>query len=133
MNLNENIENWALQALSDQSQFLVGVVVSSKHGPQKATVTLDGDRAITIDDCAAVSRKLLSILEAHGVVTDDLTLEVTTPGVDHPLKMKRQYVRNIGRNLKVQLNDKTVELGELLEVSEDSVTLGQEQKNGKVK
>ena len=66
MILKENIENWARQALLNESQFLVDVVVSSKQGPQKVTVMLDGDHGITIDDCATLSRKLLNVLEEQG-------------------------------------------------------------------
>ena len=131
MILNENIANLATGALSDESQFLVDVVVSSKQGPQKVTVTLDGDKGITIDECAAVSRKLLAILEEQGAVGDNFTLEVTTPGVDHPLKMKRQYVKNIGRTLKVQLKDKSVETGKLVEVNEEVLALERPEKEGK--
>jgi ribosome maturation factor RimP len=47
--------------------------------------------------------------------------------------MKRQYVKNIGRVLKVQLTDKTVEQGKLAEVEEDTLALEREEKNGKVK
>jgi ribosome maturation factor RimP len=133
MILKENIENWARQALLNESQFLVDVVVSSKQGPQKVTVMLDGDHGITIDDCAAISRKLLSVLEDQGDIGDNFTLEVTTPGVDHPLKMKRQYIRNIGRMVKVQRTDKTVEQGKLAAVNEDTLALEREEKNGKVK
>jgi ribosome maturation factor RimP len=133
MILKENIENWARQALLNESQFLVDVVVSSKQGPQKVTVMLDGDHGITIDDCAAISRKLLSVLEGQGDIGDNFTLEVTTPGVDHPLKMKRQYIRNIGRMVKVQRTDKTVEQGKLAAVNEDTLALEREEKNGKVK
>jgi len=133
MILKENIENWARQALSDESQFLVDLVVSSKQAPYKVTVILDGDRGITIDDCASVSRKLLGVLEEQGGIDDNFTLEVTTPGVDHPLKMKRQYVKNIGRVMKVQLIDKTVEVGKLVEVNEEFLSLEREEKIGKVK
>lgn len=133
MILKENIENWARQALLNESQFLVDVVVSSKQGPQKVTVILDGDLGITIDDCATVSRKLLNVLEEQGDIGDNFTLEVTTPGLDHPLKMRRQYVKNIGRVLKVQLTDKTVEQGKLAEVDEETLALEREEKNGKVK
>jgi len=133
MILKENIENWALRALSDESQFLVDVIVSSKQGPHKVTVILDGDHGITIDDCASVSRKLYPVLEEQGVIGDSFTLEVTTPGVDHPLKLKRQYVKNIGRLVKVQLTDKTVEQGKLAEVHEEALALEREEKNGKVK
>jgi ribosome maturation factor RimP len=133
MILKENIENWARQALLNESQFLVDVVVSSKQGPQKVTVILDGDQGITIDDCATVSRKLQGVLEEQGDVGDNFTLEVTTPGVDHPLKMKRQYVKNVGRQLKVQLTDKMVEQGKLTAVDEATLVLEREEKNGKVK
>src|SRR5258706_4781835 len=133
MILKENIDNWARQALLDESQFLVDAVVSSKQGPSKVTVILDGDRGITIDDCASVSRRLLKIMEEHGSMAENLTLEVTAPGVDHPLKMKRQYVKNTGRVVKIQLKDKTVELGKLVEVNDDTVVLEREEKNGQGK
>src|SRR5882762_10032262 len=120
MILKENIENWARHALLDESQFLVDVVVSSKQGPQKVTVILDGDHGITIDDCASVSRKLLNVMEEQGDIGDNFTLEVTTPGVDHPLKMKRQYIKNMGRIVKLQLTDKTIEQGKLAEVGEEA-------------
>jgi len=133
MILKENIDNWARQALLDESQFLVDAVVSSKQGPSKVTVILDGDHGITIDDCASVSRRLLKIMEEQGSMAENLTLEVTTPGVDHPLKMKRQYVKNTGRVVKIQLKDKTVELGKLVEVNDDAVVLEREEKNGQGK
>jgi ribosome maturation factor RimP len=133
MILKEKIENWARQALLNDSQFLVDVVVSSKQGPQKVTVILDGDHGITIDDCATVSRKLLGVLEEQGEIGDNFTLEVTTPGVDHPLKTKRQYVKNIGRAVKIQLTDKIVEQGKLAAVDEATLVLEREEKKGKVK
>jgi ribosome maturation factor RimP len=110
----------------------VDVIVSSKQGPGKVTVILDGDHGITIDDCASLSRKLLTAMEEQGL-TENFTLEVTTPGLDHPLKLKRQYRKNIGRAMKVQLKDKTVERGKLMEVNENEIALEQEIKEGKKK
>ena len=133
MVLNETIANLALQALSDESQFLVDVRVSSKNGPQKITVVVDGDHGITIDDCAAVSRQLLKLLEAEPGMSESFTLEVTTPGLEHPLKLRRQYFRNVGREMKVQMNDKTVELGKLAAVSEVGIVLEREEKEGKIR
>jgi ribosome maturation factor RimP len=60
-------------------------------------------------------------------------LEVTTPGVDQPLKLHRQYKKNIGREVKVQLKDKKIERGKLVEVTEESIYLEQEVKEGKKK
>ncbi len=131
MFLNEKIANLAQQALLGENQFLLEVVISSKHGPKKVTVILDGDQGVTIDDCATVSRRLLKSLEEQSLMEEGFTLEVTTPGLDHPLKLKRQYVKNIGRALKVQLKDKQVESGKLVEVSEEAIALEQEIKEGK--
>jgi ribosome maturation factor RimP len=113
-------------------QFLVDVFVSSKKGPAKVLVLLDGDQGITIDDCAEVSRTLSKALDESPILTDNYTLEVSTPGVDHPLKLKRQYVKNIGRNLRIKLGDKAIE-GKLTEVKEDLVILTQEIGTGKKK
>ena len=133
MFLNEKIANLARQALLSESHFLVNAVVSSKQSPKKVTVILDGDQGITIDDCARVSRTLLKSLEEDEEFRDGFTLEVTTPGLDHPLKLQRQFVKNIGRGLRVQLKDKTVEKGKLVQVSEEAIALEQEIQDGKKK
>jgi ribosome maturation factor RimP len=132
MILNEKIANLAQQALLGENQFLLETVVSSKHGPKKVTVIVDGDQGLTIDECAAISRRLLDLMEAEALLEEDgFTLEVTTPGVDRPLKLKREYSKNIGRSLRVQLKDKVVENGKLVEVSEESIALEQDAKDGK--
>src|SRR5277367_6841240 len=98
MDLKEKIKELAETALANPAHFLVEVVVS-KHKPWKFTVIVDGDQGITIDGCAALSRTLNESLESE--ISDPYTLEVSTPGLDHPLKLKRQYIKNIGRGLKV--------------------------------
>ncbi len=127
----ENIENLAQNALLDESQFIVGVLVAG-HGPFKITLTVDGDRGITIDNCAEISRNLVKQLD-ESAVEDDYTLEVTTPGVDHPLKMKRQYAKNIGRSIRVQRKDKTSEIGTLVAVSDEVASVEREEREGKQK
>jgi len=93
-------------------------------------VILDGDNSITIDDCANLSRELSGVLEENGLAGENYLLEVSTPGLDHPLKLKRQYKKNIGRSVKVKLSDKQVE-GKLTAVTEESITLSQEIGKGK--
>ncbi len=113
-------------------QFVVDVLVSTRKGPAKVLVLLDGDEGITIDHCAEVSRSLSKVLDETPVLTDHYTLEVSTPGIDHPLKLKRQYVKNVGRNLRIKLSDKAIE-GKLTEVKEDVIVLTQEIGSGKKK
>lgn len=133
MDLGEKINQLSHQFLANESQFVVNVTVSALQGPQKVTVALDGDHGVTIDDCAALSRKLLDSLEEQGLIGENFTLEVTTPGLDRPLKMKRQFFKNIGRGMRVHLNDKKVVEGKLCEVTEEKITLEQEMMAGKKK
>ena len=74
---------------------------------------------------------LVLIFRPQGLIGENFTLEVTTPGTDRPLKLNRQYVKNIGRGLKVHLLDKTIVEGKLAEVSSEHITLEQELGSGK--
>lgn len=118
--------------MSGGSQFIVDVIVTSKRGPRKILVILDGDTGINIDDCANLNRELSKELETLPSLQESYLLEVSTPGLDQPLKLKRQYRKNIGRRLSVKLADKALE-GKLVEVSEDKITLEQESFVGKQK
>lgn len=95
-------------------------------------VFVDGDRGITIDDCAEISRKLSKALDESPMAMDNYLLEVSTPGVDHPLRLKRQYTKNLGRKLKIKVQDKIVE-GRLVEVNEENIVISQETGMGKTK
>lgn len=112
---------------------MVNVSVSALSGPQKVTILLDGDQGVTIDDCAELSRSLTEVMEEQGLIGDNFTLEVSTPGVDKPLALKRQYARNTGRRLKIYRNDKSTLEGKLSEVREDSITVEVETGEGKKK
>ena len=126
MDLKEKIKELTLASLSNPAHFLVDVVVS-KHKPMKFTVILDGDNGITIDDCATISRAVNESLES--LVDDQYFLEVSTPGLDHPLKLKRQFEKNKGRRLKVHLKDKSIVLGALQQVEEEKIVIEAEGKD----
>ena len=128
MDAAEEIRQIAEGKLKDSSQFVVEVIVSSKRKPQKVTVVVDGDAGISIDDCADISREVAKVLDDSLVLTDSYVLEVTTPGLDQPLKLHRQYKKNIGRRMRIKASDKVVE-GKLVGVSDSGVTI--EQGDGK--
>jgi ribosome maturation factor RimP len=128
MDAAEEIRKIAEGKLKDSSQFVVDVIVSSKRKPQKVTVVVDGDAGISIDDCADISREVAKVLDDSLVLSDSYVLEVTTPGLDQPLKLHRQYKKNIGRRMRIKVSDKVVE-GKLVEVSDSGVTI--EQGDGK--
>lgn len=111
-------------------QFIVSADVSARKGPKKVLILADADQGFNIDDCAELSRQVSKVLDDQNVIDDNYLLEVSTPGVDHPLKLKRQYVKNIGRSLKIKLQDKTVE-GKLKEVRDEVIVINEEVKKGK--
>jgi ribosome maturation factor RimP len=133
MNLAEEIKKIAEANLTSASQFVVDVIVTAKKGPKKILVFIDGDEGVNIDDCAQLNRALSKILDETALVEDEsYLLEVSTHGLDQPLKLTRQYSKNIGRKLKIQLADKVVE-GKLESVTNDFIVLLQEVGTGKKK
>jgi ribosome maturation factor RimP len=83
--------------------FLVDVSVSESY---KIDVTLDGDTGVQLQDCIDVSRFLDSNLDRD---EQDYSLEVASAGVSSPLKMVRQYQKNVGRVLRVKTANETLE------------------------
>lgn len=114
----------------DQSLFLVDVVVSSAKNSQKVLVHLDGDEGVNIDACAEISRQLGSILEEEDIFSGSFILEVSSPGLDLPLKLQRQYHKNIGRKVKVLTQDNITRKGLLKKVTEAHIVI-EEQPKGK--
>lgn len=97
-------------------------------------VYLDGDKGINIDKCIQFNRALRARLEEAAVFPEgDFSLEVSSPGIDEPLKSLRQYTKNIGRKVEITFLDKErkEKTGKLLQVDEQFVTI--EEKSGKGK
>ena len=122
MELVQKIRELAESHLVDKDHFVVDVLIS-KYKPTKVVVQLDGDKGISIDSCAEVSRKLSEELETLNLIEGAYNLEVGTPGLEVPLKLKRQYAANIGRRVKVQVEGNEFVEGKLLEVSEEQIIL----------
>ena len=95
-------------------------------------VFIDGDQGISIEKCVQVNRALYKQLEESGLVPpDNFSLEVSSPGLDEPLKLHRQYKKNIGRQVELVLQEGSRVEGRLLEVSEDGIIV--EETKGKNK
>ena len=98
------------------SLFLVDLTVTETF---KVIVTLDGDNGVNLQDCIDISREIDNNLDRE---EQDYALEVASAGVSTPLKMVRQYRKNIGRTLKVKTATETIEA--LLEqVSDERIVL----------
>ncbi|EMR02264.1 ribosome maturation factor RimP [Cesiribacter andamanensis] len=129
MDIKKHITALAQQFLQDQPElFLVEVVVTGSARRQKVLVLIDGDQSVTIDQCAQLSRKISAELEGKDLFEGAWFLEVSSPGVDFPLKFQRQYAKHVGRRLKVLKNDGSEVIGPLLEISSEGIRLNAETK-----
>lgn len=108
--------------LKNQPQyFLVEIKVKPTNNVK---VFLDGDQGITIEKCISINRPLYKLIEeAKLFPNDDFSLEVSSPGLDEPLKLFRQYVKNVGRLVEVLLKDGQKVEGKLVEVNESSMVV----------
>jgi ribosome maturation factor RimP len=85
-------------------------------------VYIDGDNGVSIDTCVKINRKLYAAIEEKVIYPEgEFSLEVSSPGIDEPLILNRQYTKNIGRNVEILFNDATKTEGKLLEVTESDI------------
>ena len=113
------------------SHFLVEIRIKPTNNVK---VFIDGDEGVILSDLIQYNRKLYKELEESGLFPDgDFSLEVSSPGLDEPLKLFRQYKKNLGRYVDVTLADNSKIEGKLLEAAEDSIVVETETGKGKKK
>jgi ribosome maturation factor RimP len=89
----------------------------------KLIILVDGDNGIGIAECAAISRYVGFKLEEEDVIKTAYNLEVSSPGLDTPLTLTRQYAKNIGRDLAIKMADGSKREGTLTAITADAVML----------
>jgi ribosome maturation factor RimP len=109
--------------LPDEEHFIVEVKIDRVADKTKILILVDADQGMTIAACASLSRALSGELETNELLEEAYTLEVSSPGLDYPLTEKRQYLKNIGRTLKVFLLTGEEVSGKLKEVEEQGIKL----------
>ena len=100
----------------NKSLYLIDLTISTNN---KIQITVDGDKGVPLSECIRISRSVDSNFDRE---EEDFSLEVTTPDIAHPLKVKRQYLKNISRILKVKTSEEEFE-GTLVEADEDKIVL----------
>lgn len=118
MLFKEKVNQLVQDALLERpSLFLIDLKITDDN---KISVTLDGDSGVNLQDCIDVSRVLEHNLDREEV---DFALEVASAGATSPLKLPRQYKKNIGRKVKVvKVSDEVIEAN-LVDADENAVTL----------
>lgn len=85
------------------------------------SVFVDGDEGVTLDACVQISRILQEILDQNPDIDGTYALEVSSPGVNRSLRFLRQYLKHIGRPLKITFQDGNELEGDLKEVGHETI------------
>ena len=127
--LSEKIESILMDKFQEEP-FKDLFLVEVKQNPgDKIQVLLDSDSSVSLGQCARISRHLENHIEEQGWLSPNYSIEVSSAGVGAPLKLHRQYVKNIGRQVKVEvIDDHKAIKGALTKVEEDSITVEYEEK-----
>ncbi len=116
----ESVKN-LLEPLLEGDIFLVDMKVKPTNNIK---IYLDADSGLGIEKCIRINRALYKKIEEAAMFLDgDFSLEVSSPGIDEPLKLIRQYHKNLGRNVEVHKLDGTKSEGKLTGVDEVAVQI----------
>lgn len=126
MSLKELVEKFVLEIIDQTEYYLVDIYASDSKLRKKVVVYLDSDEGISIDECGLISQKLGKELEE--VIDSAFTLEVSSPGADSPLKFDRQYLKNIGRTMKIITETGDEIKGELKSFEDGKIVIQPEKK-----
>lgn len=123
----EKVEEFASTLLPSMGLELVEVQFRREGHGWVLRIFIDSEGGITVDHCADVSREVSDHLDVEDLIEHPYHLEVSSPGLERPLKQVSDYERFIGRKAKVKLREELegqkVYVGEILQVNEDSVLL----------
>ena len=103
--------------LAGTDKFLVELFIKPIN---RIYIFIDGDHGVKISDCAELSRHIESQFDRESV---DFELNVSSSGADQPIRLPRQYLKNIGRSLQVKLSEEIIFAGKLEAVDEKGITL----------
>ena len=117
MTFKEQVLELLNEALLEKPElFLIDISISDSY---KIIVTLDGDKGVILQDCIDISKVIDNSIDREET---DYSLEVASVGVGSPLKLVRQYIKNVGRTLIVKTGSESIE-AELLDANQDFITL----------
>jgi ribosome maturation factor RimP len=132
MDITEQIEALARPLTASLGVELVELEYKREGRHMVLRLFIDKDGGVSLDDCSAVSRELAAVLDIEDIIPDKYTLEVSSPGLNRPLKTRNHYESYTGRLVKIKTfetlpddagNLRKTFLGELLGISGDLIRL----------
>lgn len=124
--LQEQITQLVAPIAESKGAYLIDVVVRGDHRRRVVEVFVDHDNGVTTDLCAEISRELAHVIDQVNIIPYRYDLVVSSPGLDRPLKLFRQYLKNIGRTIEIRYssNGQTEKLiGKLTSANEQAIEI----------
>ena len=120
--VERKIENLLLEKFLEK-EYADCFIVEIKLNNTKLGVFIDSDSNITFEKCRKISRYLEEYIDENNWLGQKYTLEVSSPGIDRPLKFPRQYKKNIGRQLEINRTEDGPITGTLKNVFDDGILM----------
>ena len=105
MNLAEELRRIVLPIIESQQAFLVDIQVRGSQTGKVVELFVDADTGMTADRCAAISTEVSKQLDLLDPIRNRYQLIVSSPGTDRPLTLLRQYAKNVGRTIAVNVRN----------------------------
>jgi len=114
---------------ADPELFLVDIRIKPTNNIK---IYIDGNQGISVDRLVKFNRQLYKQLEEEAMYPDgDFSLELSSPGLDEPLKLHRQYLKNVGRFVEVLTLDAVKTEGKLISATETEIVVEEVKGKGK--
>ncbi len=121
----KNIKEKIIGLVEKNNFLLVDMVIRGNERNPVVEIYIDGDKPVTANDCSKLSRKITSLIDDEELLTGNYRLDVSSPGIDKPLKFLRQYPKHINRSFEVKYLENDVKKkfeGELIDIDGDILT-----------
>jgi len=129
--IKENIVRISNEIAEKLNFFVIDITFRGDNRKKIIEVFVDAEKNVDADNLAEISREINSIIEERDIIQQAYRLDVSTPGVDRPLKFLKQFPKHINRNFEItyKTGDETRTItGKLLSVEREELVFLSEKK-----
>lgn len=127
MGIVDRVKELATSLLEEKAIALVDITYKRQGPSTVLKLIVDKKDGVTVDECAWVSQKLGDALDKDNIITEKYVLEVSSPGLDRPLKAKKDFERVKGQLARINtygpIEDKREHIGKVFSCDEEFVTI----------
>lgn len=125
--ITKKLEPYIEKMVEETNLYYVDTVFIKENGNNVLRVYIDSDTGITLDDCERVSQRVSDFLDEKDPIPYSYLLEVSSSGLDRPLKNDRDFKRVLGKNVEFKLfasfNGSKNHKGKLIDFNADELTI----------